>query len=141
MRNASSIQLVLAAVAVVVLTACGSGGKPRPIAYDHESCAYCHMAITDRRLGAQFVSSKRKVHSFDSIECLASYVVAHQADAGKAWVTDFTHPGALIPAEAARFVRAGESLGWTEVLAGADRDGQSTHGAIHAIDGVDHASR
>jgi len=141
MRTGSLIQLLLTVAAVLVLTACDTGGKPRPIAYDHESCAYCHMAIADRRLGAQLVSSKGKVHSFDSIECLASYVVEHQEDAGTAWVTDFARPGTLVRADAARFERAGDSLSWADVLAVAAGAGQSTHGAIRAIEGVNHAAR
>ena len=141
MRAPMLTQLLLAAVAMVVLTACRGDATPRQIAYDHERCAYCHMAIADRRFGAQFVSEKGKAYSFDSVECLASYLIEHQEDAGTAWVTDFTRPGTLIRADGARFERSGDSLSWTDVLAAAAGVGQPTHGAIRAIDGVDNASR
>ena len=159
--------MLFATVAVAALVACAGDGKPRPIAYDQTNCAYCHMTIADRRFGAQFVSTKGKVHSFDSIECLAAYFVQHREDARAAWVTDFANPGTILRADTARFVRGGasrspmalglaafgtsaaaaeaaahggEAMTWSEVLALVARSDGFTHTATHGASGEDDAS-
>ena len=109
MRSLPFLRLVLVALAAVVLVACSGGDQPRPIAYDEATCVYCHMAISDRRFGAQFVTTKGRVHSFDSIECLAAYALEHRDDMRAAWVTDFARPGTMVRADTARFVRGGPS--------------------------------
>lgn len=105
MRRAALVAVV-ALVALVALGACARG--PRAIDYGQESCDYCRMVITDPRYGAELVTTTGKVHRFDSIECLASYYTQASA-AGtvrSVWVSDYAHPGTLIPAGSATFVRA-----------------------------------
>ena len=101
-----------AMVALLALTAgCGRSGPP-PIAYDGSvSCEYCRMTVTDPRYGAELITEKGKVLAFDSIECLASYYAqaAGRGAAPRAWVSDFQHPGTLIPADSARYLRGGPS--------------------------------
>lgn len=95
------------AAATLAVTACATG-EAHPIAYDgSESCEYCRMVITDRRFGAELVTPSGRALKFDSIECLASFVNQDHTDARRAsiWVTDYSQPGTLIPAEAARFAR------------------------------------
>ena len=123
--------------AALLLGACAPAG-PRPLAYDHDACAFCRMTVGDPRYGAELVTVKGKVHTFDSIECLASYYLANRATARSVWVTD---DGRLVPAEQARFRRAvpgaeggspmGLGLGvasdgtlrWGDVLAMVEREG------------------
>lgn len=93
-------------VAALVVSAGACDAGPRPIAAD-EQCAYCGMAISDPRFGAELVTRTGKVHTFDSIECLASYAAALR-DSGAVrgmWVTDFRAPTRLIPATHAVFLR------------------------------------
>ena len=168
MRSLGFLRLVLVTLAAVVLVACGGRDEPRPIAYDEATCAYCHMGIADRRFGAQFVTTKGKVHSFDSIECLTSYFLEHREDAHAAWVTDFARPGTMIRADTARFVRGGpsrspmalglaafaspdaadeavsrggERMTWTEVLALVEQSGGVEHAPAHGAHGTDDVSR
>lgn len=168
MRSLGLLRLVLVTLAAVVLVACGGRDEPRPIAYDEATCAYCHMGIADRRFGAQFVTTKGKVHSFDSIECLASYFLEHRDDARTAWVTDFARPGTLIRADTAHFVRGGpsrspmaldlaafgspdtaaeaasrggETMSWTGVLSLVEQSGGVEHTPAHGAHGTDDASR
>jgi copper chaperone NosL len=91
--------------AVFALGACDS--SPRPIVYDRDACDYCRMTISDRRFGGQVVSAKRRVRTFDSIECLATFVVSQDGiDVPRQiLVTDYDHPGVLVPAPGARFLR------------------------------------
>jgi copper chaperone NosL len=100
-RRTASIALAAAA------SACGAPG-PRAIAYNSDACDYCRMTISDERFAAQFITSKGKVHAFDSIECMAAFYLAGKAttDRGDAWVSDFAHPGRWVAAERAVFVRS-----------------------------------
>jgi copper chaperone NosL len=165
-RSFTHTRLALATAAAVTLVACGRD-EPRPIAYDEASCTYCHMGITDRRFGAELVTEKGKVHTFDSIECLASYYLKHRGAARSMWVTDFPRPGTLIRADSAHYVRGGEAqspmglglvaygesaaaaratarggeaIGWGDVLALVERTRDDPHATHDASGGID-ASR
>jgi copper chaperone NosL len=53
----------------------GCGGAPRELVAGLDACEYCRMTISDTRFGGQVISATGKVHTFDAIECLASYVL------------------------------------------------------------------
>jgi hypothetical protein len=74
------------------------------------------MRITDKRLGGEAVSATGKVQQFDAVECLAEY--AARADGDQTfWVSDFNHPGTLVPAREARFMeRSGADGGMGRAL-------------------------
>ncbi|MBX6330239.1 MAG: nitrous oxide reductase family maturation protein NosD [Gemmatimonadaceae bacterium] len=147
MRRALVVALVAGSAACV-------GRDPAPIAYGRDSCDYCRMQITDPRFGAELVTQTGKVLRFDSIECLAGYYAStDSARVRSLWVSDYAHPGTLIPARTALYLRVpgpgspmgrgllavatardaaalrarfgGESLGWTEMLAAAAREGRA----------------
>lgn len=67
------------------------------------------MAVSDARFGAQLVTSKGRTHAFDSIECLAAFHLAGGERGGRAprmvRVTDYAHPGSMLDAREAIFVR------------------------------------
>lgn len=89
--------------AAALLVACTPGG-PREIAYGEEACGYCRMSITDRRFGAQALTATGRVQTFDSIECLAGYVLGvDAAQLRGAWVTDFHRPGTFVAADSATY--------------------------------------
>ena len=168
MRPSPALTRLLGSVTVgLTLLAC-SPRSPRPIAYDEDTCASCHMGITDRRFGAELVTDKGKVYTFDSIECLATYYVAHRDVARTVWVTDYARPGTLVRADSAYFVRGGETqspmalgvvayadtddaaraitrggqqLRWSDVVALVERTGGAPHAALHDMDGGVNASR
>ena len=103
------------ALAAGLSVGCAPGG-PRAIAYDRESCGYCRMTISDPRFGAEVMTATGKVHTFDSIECVASFVAAQGAESVRgAWVSDWNHPGTLLAADSAEFRRiegpAGSPMG------------------------------
>ncbi|HET9011485.1 MAG TPA: nitrous oxide reductase accessory protein NosL, partial [Gemmatimonadaceae bacterium] len=90
---------------------CARTSGPVPIAYGKADCEVCRMRISDERYGGEVVTLKGKVHQFDSIECLASYVAASEpvAEARSIYVSDFERPGHLLPVAGALFVRRGGS--------------------------------
>ncbi len=99
---------ILGMVALLLLLA-GCSPEPQPIAFGQDNCAHCLMTISDERYGAELVTKKGKVHKFDAVECLASYLVEGQVnpeDIHSVWVTDFKNPPLLIPASQAFYLQS-----------------------------------
>ena len=113
-RRVGTPMRALGAVAVLlaITTASCAPRGPQPIAYGRADCDVCRMRITDNRFGGEVVTSTGKVMQFDSVECLANYVASTDMTGREAWVSDYQHPGTLIPASAARYERrSGPSSG------------------------------
>lgn len=151
---------LLAVLLVLALALAGCSRGPVPIAYGSDECDFCRMAISDPRYGAELVTTRGKVHKFDSIECMASYYLqADPATVHQVVVSDFAHPGTFIPATEATFRRggagpsspmgaglrayradaapagalagSGEVLSWTQVLAVAHEATRHDHEVAH----------
>lgn len=89
-RLALAAVAVLAGVAVLV-GACGGGGdKPPEIAYGRDTCAECHMIISEPRFAAAYRTPDGTERKFDDIGDMVAFGVRQNqlADA-KAWVHDF----------------------------------------------------
>jgi copper chaperone NosL len=105
MRVAPSVAVVpLLVLAGVAAAACAP--RPRPIAYGEDACALCRMVVVDERYGAELVLRTGRVHTFDSIECMAHFHNDSSAHAAIAslWVTDFEQPRTLVDAAGAVFL-------------------------------------
>ena len=66
------------------------------------------MTIADQRFAAELVTRTGKVYLFDDAGCLATFTVGGPVGPDQvqsAWVSDFRHPGTLIPAQDASFLR------------------------------------
>jgi nitrous oxidase accessory protein len=99
-------KLAARAVALVGLAACAASG-PQPIALGQDACDYCRMTIADARYGGEAITTTGRVHKFDGIECLAGWARTAPAGTVKAlYVIDLQHPGTLVPAESAGFLKA-----------------------------------
>ena len=46
--------------------------KQKPIAYGENQCNYCKMTIVDKIHGAELVTTKGKVYTYDAIECMTA---------------------------------------------------------------------
>jgi len=103
-RSLSSLSALL-----IALSACDSG--PRALVAGEDSCRYCRMTIDDVRFGAMVMTDRGRVETFDSIECLASFVTSLPKDAAPkgVWVSDFSTPGRWVEVQRARFLQ-GSSL-------------------------------
>ncbi|HEU5219058.1 MAG TPA: hypothetical protein VFU23_10390 [Gemmatimonadales bacterium] len=102
MRTALSRGLAIRCTAALLVAACAAGG-PRPIAYGKEACAFCRMTVSDPRFGAELVTTRGRVYTFDSIECLASYYLGNRDGVASMWVSAGAGSTALQPAERARY--------------------------------------
>ncbi len=103
----TALRTTLLVAAALLAAACRRG--PRPVAYGHDTCAYCRMEISDARYAAELVTHTGKVYTFDSIECLVSYYRglsgAARDEVETLWVSDYTRPGTLISATTASYLR------------------------------------
>lgn len=99
--------VLLAGLLALVVSGCRAG--PEPVQYGVEECAYCRMVIDEPGFGAQAVSVRGKAYKFDSVECLAGFVlsgVLAEEEIGSLWVADFTDPGHWVPARQAVYLRS-----------------------------------
>jgi len=109
-RRLALVTLGVATVpSLAALEGCGDSG-PRRIAYGHDECAWCRMTVSDARYGAVQRTAQGRQQVFDSIECLAEATLALEGGAqaraaDRSWVTDYPHPGSLVPAPVARYLR------------------------------------
>ena len=81
--------------------------KERPVSYGSDDCSYCKMTIMDHRYGAELVTQKGKVHTFDAAECLIDYLYQHEdlvSAASFILVTSYTKPDQLIDARSATYL-------------------------------------
>lgn len=152
-RRAALRRLAAATLGAVTLPTLASmvacaGGGPRPIAYGREECAWCRMTVSDARFGAVLLTPTGRQEVFDSVECLAAATLALDAAeqsraATRSWVTDWLHPGTLVPASVARYLRRdgpgspmGKGLQAFGSLADAEREQQRSGGLTMSWDEV-----
>lgn len=106
MRNITGLLTVVTLVCSLTFLSCSKPG-PVTINYGQDECDHCRMTIADKKFGSELVTSKGKAYKFDSIECLAAYrynTELSASDIHSMWVTDFSHPGAFLNAEAATII-------------------------------------
>jgi copper chaperone NosL len=79
---------------------------PRALIAGQDSCAYCRMTISDVRFGAQYITAKGVIHTFDSVECLAAFLATLPAStpATGGFVTDFNNTDTRVAAEDAIYL-------------------------------------
>lgn len=99
--------VVLAFVLPVLFIHCTTG--PRPIQYGSEACASCKMTLVDKHYGAEVVTKKGKIFVVDDLNCLVKFLKnggVAPADIAGRFVTDYAHPGVLLDAEKAVYLKS-----------------------------------
>lgn len=105
LRKRSGMPRAVVAV-FAIATACSSG--PQALRVGLDTCAECHMLLSDVRFGAEVVLRSGKVHVFDSIECMHRFTKS--LDSGSVqgiWVVDAHAPNRLIAEGQARMLNDG----------------------------------
>lgn len=95
------------AVLTIALGATGCDSTPRALVQGEDACRYCRMTIDDVRFGGMVVTSRGKIETFDSIECLASYVRALPSTESPrgVWVANFAAPSEWLRADSAIYLQ------------------------------------
>lgn len=104
-------KLITILLIISAFLSCSS--EPQSIYYGEDNCSYCRMLISDSRYGSELLTGKGKAYKFDSVECMAAYILKDKkgnSDAETLWVTDFVQPGSLTQAQSAYFLHS-EELG------------------------------
>ncbi|MBS1977562.1 MAG: nitrous oxide reductase accessory protein NosL [Bacteroidetes bacterium] len=102
------MKLLLRLVTLVLLMASCST-EPEPLIYGKDQCEFCKMTLMDNHFGAELVTHTGKVHKFDDIRCLLDFY--HQGENpheqyAHRLVVDYNHPGQLISALDAYYIKA-----------------------------------
>lgn len=91
-------------IILLLLSGCNSGA-PRPINYGEDPCHYCKMTVVDPIHGAELITAKGRIYTFDALECLINYTKDTGVEAGDRALTNvFEDPGALVDVEQAVFL-------------------------------------
>ncbi|THD69139.1 hypothetical protein E7Z59_02065 [Robertkochia marina] len=87
-----------------VLWGC-SRGEPRPINYGSDGCHYCKMTIVDKIHGAELITGKGKIYTFDALECLIHYLKESELKDGDQYLTNvYEAPESLVGVEHSVFL-------------------------------------
>ena len=70
---------------VVALVSCTRPSGPEPIAFDRESCAHCHMLISDPAFAAQLQTEDGETFNFDDPGCLLRWRAEHAPRVQAVW--------------------------------------------------------
>jgi len=100
-------RLFTPALALFLVMSCEPTVKA--INYGHDGCSYCRMTIVEEGYGAELLTKKGKSFKFDSVECLAAFVIKGEVSPENThglYFTDFEDAGNLYPMEELIFVRA-----------------------------------
>jgi copper chaperone NosL len=83
--------------------------KPEPLIYGTNSCHSCKMILMDKKFGAEVVTKKGKVYTFDDANCMINFVNSEQLageEAAFKLIVDYSQPEKLIPVEHAFFLKS-----------------------------------
>jgi len=101
------VRLVAAALALAA-AACTTHPS---IAFGVAACDECRMIVTDRRFGALVITDHGRTLTFDSIECLRTFMArAGTPAARETWMVDANAPGTLVAAASATVVESDDAL-------------------------------
>jgi copper chaperone NosL len=92
-----NIAAIILGMSLIQLSACSSG--PEPIRYGKDNCQHCKMTLTDKRFGAEIITSKGKVFKFDDLNCVVAYLREEKIDEknlAQIVSIDFKHAGMFV---------------------------------------------
>ena len=103
---AGKIGALAAFFVLMSFTSCTTG--PEPIRYGKDNCHHCKMTLTDKRFGAEILTSKGKVYKFDDINCLVNFLKSGEVPAeniAQMLAVDFKKSGAFVAVQEAFFLQ------------------------------------
>ena len=109
--NASKLvgRASLAATILALLSFNSCAIAPEPIRYGHDGCHLCKMTLTDKRFGAEIITTKGKVFKFDDLNCLVNYLKSGEVseqNLGQVVTVDFKQTGTFVDVHKAFFLQS-----------------------------------
>jgi copper chaperone NosL len=103
-RREDLMRFAIAALVALTLVGCTSL-QPLPIRAG-DTCYACGRVISEPKLAAEMIDAGGRAYKFDTVTCLAKYLVGHPSETPKGtFVTDWS-TGKWLPADTATYVRA-----------------------------------
>jgi len=99
----------LLSLSLLLFLICACTNEPKPIHFGEDDCDYCRMIISDQRYGGELMTTKGKAYKFDSVECLAAYILEQKSGSNEMrsiWTIDFNNPEKLIDASQAWYLHS-----------------------------------
>lgn len=97
-------QLAFLSLAAFLL-ACES--KPEPINFGEDHCDFCKMSIVDPKYGAELVTDKGRIYTFDAVECMIPFMQENEEMTFEhQLVIAFDQAGKLLPKDQVVFAHA-----------------------------------
>ena len=99
--------ILLIFIITILFVSCSK--EPVPIRFNEDECAYCQMIISDQRYGTELITTKGKIYKYDSIECLAAYLIEEKKgtdDLQSIWTIDFKFPEKFVDATKAWYLHS-----------------------------------
>ena len=97
---------------LLILRVCVLACSPKeavPIKLNIDVCEYCKMPVADGKFGAELITTKGRVYTFDDIVCLKYYAEENQEKTPKSFfVHDYMKNNQLIEATKAYYLKGGE---------------------------------
>jgi len=94
---------------LILLIIAGCSKEPVPIHFGEDGCSYCRMLISDQRYGGELLTDKGKPYKFDSIECMAAYILKEKEGSKNIqsiWTIDFEIPETFIDAKQSWYLQS-----------------------------------
>ncbi len=88
----------------LLLYGCDLSSEPEPIQFGKDQCQHCKMTIVDRRFGGEFISSKGKIYTFDSLDCLVKFYSQTGDAQAQVYLVSYDRPGSLMRSDSAAFI-------------------------------------
>ncbi len=107
-KGSSNPKMVVPAIATFMflfLLSCNT--KPEPFLPGKDVCQFCKMGITDTRFGGEIITKKGKIHKFDDLHCMISFLKAGgeaEKNISHKVTINFEKPNAFIDVASAAFL-------------------------------------
>jgi copper chaperone NosL len=94
-------------VALVLLWSCSV--EPTALRYGQDACYTCKMTLMDKKFGAEVVTVKGKVYTFDDVNCMINFLnsgAVEEREVAYRLVVDFANPSTLIDASNSLYIKS-----------------------------------
>jgi copper chaperone NosL len=104
-KKINLVSAIVSSVMLLLFISCNT--KPEPFQPGKDVCQFCKMGISDTRFGGEVITKKGKIHKFDDLHCMISFLkIGGEAEKeiSQKVVINFEKPNEFVDAASATFV-------------------------------------